>query len=215
MKLIRTTGRNAREAAEDTRRPGTTRRRGAGRGAARGRAHRRRCAQARRSRTAALRGKVRRACRPGGAPRDARRNGMRRGRRSIPRFAMRLPRPQSRFAVLLGGRCRNRGPNRIAARPDDGPACAPAQFCWVLCAQRSASAAFHAADDGDSGTGGGREADRRRLAQARARNAGRGALARDQRVLSARRRARHRGAGLRNREPCRASTRLSGREIST
>ena len=43
----------------------------------------------------------------------------------------------------------------------------PLELCWMLCAQRTASAAFHAADDGDSRAGGGRKAHRRGLAEAR------------------------------------------------
>ena len=99
--------------------------------------------------------------------------------------------------------------------PDDRPACASARFGRLLCAQRPASAALHAADDGDSRAGGGRGAHRCGLAQARAGDACRGAPAGHHGVLSAGRRARRGRAGLRNRERCRAWTRSWARAIST
>ena len=100
-------------------------------------------------------------------------------------------------------------------RPHHRPARAPARLGRLLCSQRPSSAAFHAADDGDSRAGCGRRAHRGGLAQARARNSGRRAPARHHGVLSPRRRARRRRARLRNRKHCRASTRSSAPAIST
>ncbi len=125
----------------------------------------------------------------------------RHGRRSIPRCAMRSPRPPIRFAHFAKRQMPESCSDSPDGGPDNGPACAPARLRWMLCAQRTASAAFHAADDGNSRAGGRSRAHRRGFAEARARNACRGASARNHRVLSPRRRARDCGVGLRNREP--------------
>jgi hypothetical protein len=85
---------------------------------------------------------------------------------------------------------------------------------WAATCPAAASAAFDAADDGDSRAGGGREAHCCGFAEARARRRLAAAhLAGRYGVLSAGRRARRGRAGLRNGKRCRAWTRLWGREI--
>ena len=101
------------------------------------------------------------------------------------------------------------------AGPEDRTAGAAARFGRLLCAQRAASVAFDAADDGDSRAGGGRGAHRCGFAEARAGDFGGGAFAGHHGVLPAGRRACRGRAGLRNGERCRAWTRLWGRAICT
>ena len=76
---------------------------------------------------------------------------------------------QAAVAEIVEQACGGRSRHRTA--------CAPARFRWLLCAQRTPSAAVDAADDGDSRAGGGRGAHRGGLAEACAGDACRGAPA--------------------------------------
>ena len=192
----------------------TARRRGAGCGDARGEAHCRRCAQARRSRAASLRARVRRAERTRRVARDARRDGrgVEGARSCAARGIAHGGQADSRIRQAADAEAVERC---IGARSHGWTACAPAWLGRLLCAQRAASVAFDAADDGNSRAGGGSRTHRCGFAQARAGDSGRGALARHHGVLSAGRRACRGRVGLRNREHCRAWTRSWGRGICT
>ena len=90
-----------------------------------------------------------------------------------------------------------------------------AAFRGMLCAGRTLSAAVDAADDGDSGAGRRRGANRRGHAESAAGDAGGRASAGDQRGLPLRRSAGDRGAGVSAPRASRAWTRLSGRAMRT
>jgi histidinol dehydrogenase len=166
MKLIRTKGRGA-EKRQRPCRARTARRRGARSRAARRQAHRRRCAQAGRSRSAALRCSIRR---PHGAPLRVTQQEMAAAWEAIdPALRDGLSTAARQIRAFAVGQLPPRGANpSLHPRPHHRPACAPARLGRLLCAQRPSSAALHAADDRDSRAGGGRRAHRGCLAQARA-----------------------------------------------